>query len=283
MRTSFVKLLIFTFVACFGPTKAWSAEDDWPSKNFLPRFEVSLYRDIPLVVGSAAISLYGNYRASQMDKPLEDEIRPESRLLPWDKPIAGRYDENAARASQYVAVLGAMPLVLGGISIARDEATWGEFGAFTLMFAEALAIQNGINMLARSLEVWPRPYIYGKSGEALREAEDADAEAYGSFFSGHASAAFMVATFTSEWFSTIYPNSPYKSLVWTSTMSLAGFVGVLRIAAGKHYPTDVAAGALVGTGVSLAVIRAHKKPLRIGGNQISFWAVPNSVGTVVSF
>ena len=57
----------------------------------------------------------------------------------------------------------------------------------------------------------------------------------------------------------MYPSSPYSGLVWAGSLSLAGFVGALRIAAGKHYPTDVVAGALVGTGVSLSILGFHKK------------------------
>ena len=70
--------------------------------------------------------------------------------------------------------------------------------------------------------------------------------------------------FTGEWFSEMYPNSAYRPLVWAGTLSLAGFVGALRIAAGKHYPSDVVVGALAGTGISLAVIRLHKKSVRFG-------------------
>ena len=106
----------------------------------------------------------------------------------------------------------------------------------------------------------------------------------GAFFSGHASAAFTVAVFTGEWFSEMYPNSAYRPLVWAGTLSLAGFVGALRIAAGKHYPSDVVVGALAGTGISLAVIRLHKKSVRFGPVALSgLWAGPASAGASFAF
>ena len=113
-------------------------------------------------------------------------------------------------------------------------------------------------------------------GEA---AEKAEGEAYGSFFSGHTSAAFTVAVFTGEWFSEVYPSSPYRGIVWAGSLSAAGFVGILRIAAGKHYPSDVIVGALVGTGISLSVIRLH----RVKNERVSLIAGPNTLGMSVRF
>ena len=52
---------------------------------------------------------------------------------------------------------------------------------------------------------------------------------------------------------------------------------MLRIAAGKHYPTDVVVGALVGSGISLAVIQIHKKR----NNRFSLWAYPGGAGLTI--
>lgn len=109
-------------------------------------------------------------------------------------------------------------------------------------------------------------------------AEKAKGEAYGSFFSGHASAAFTVAVFTSEWFSNVYPNSANTGVVRALAFSLAGLESALRIAAGKHYPSDVAVGALVGTAVSYGILFMHKKR----NEKFSFWVGPNATGITFS-
>lgn len=214
-----------------------------------------------------------------MEVPSKEVVPGESRLLPWDRPIAGRYNENADKVSDWAAVLGAAPLCFGAWSWYRGDESGRDFATYTLMFAQALALQNGLNLLVRSMELWPRPYIYATEGEGLEKAESAKGEAYGSFFSGHASAAFTVAVFTGEWFSDVYPNSPYKDIVWASSLSAAGLVGALRIAAGKHYPTDVIVGALVGTGVSFSVIGLHKK----SGDRVSLYAGLNTAGFIARF
>jgi len=121
--------------------------------------------------------------------------------------------------------------------------------------------------------------MYAESGEGKEKADNAKAEANGSFFSGHATAAFTVATFTDQWFRTTYPNSPYKGIMRASAYSLATLESVLRIAAGKHYVTDVVVGALVGTGVSLGILEMH----RVRNEKFSVWVGPNVAGVTLRF
>lgn len=236
-------------------------------------YNVTLARDIPLTFFAAFASLYGNHALSEMEVPEEGPLE-KSKLLPWDRPVAGRYSKSADKASDWAAVLGVAPLALGAYSWNKGDASSYDFAAFSLMFAQSLAIQNGVNLIVRSLAFWPRPYIYAQNGSGYSEAKKAKGEAYGSFFSGHASAAFTVAYFTGEWFSEMNPASPYKKIVWASAFSAASLVGALRIAAGKHYPTDVFAGALAGVSISYAVIEIHKSP----SNRISLWGGFNSLG-----
>ena len=86
-----------------------------------------------------------------------------------------------------------------------------------------------------------------------------------------------MAVFTGEWFSEMYPQSPFRGVVWAGALSAAALEGVLRIAAGKHYPTDVVVGALVGSGVSLAVIEIHKKR----DERFSLWVYPGAAGLTI--
>ncbi|MBR2059242.1 MAG: phosphatase PAP2 family protein, partial [Fibrobacter sp.] len=245
---------------------------------------LTLEKDLPLTFFAAFGSIYGNYRLSHMAVTAREDLPAREDLLPWDRAVMGRYNKTVDDVSDWFAVLGAMPLALGAASWYRGDACGRDLAVYSLMFAQALALQSALNLTFRSMKFWPRPYIYAEDGAGARAAESAEGEAYGSFFSGHASAAFTVAVFTGEWFSEMYPNSAYRPLVWAGTLSLAGFVGVLRIAAGKHYPSDVVVGALAGTGISLAVIRLHKKSVRFGPVALSgLWAGPASAGATFAF
>lgn len=239
--------------------------------------------DVPVTVSAAAISIWGNVLYRGMDVPASEDMVGQSDLLPWDKPVAGRYSEFADNLSDGFSVLALAPFVFGGVAWHKGDTDGKGFAGLALMYVQALAIQNGLNYMARSLQLWPRPYMYAKEGDGAEAAAKAEregkGEAYGSFFSGHASAAFTVAVFTSEWFSETYPDSPYKGIVWASSLSLAGLVGALRVAAGKHYPSDVVVGALVGTGVSLAILRLHEKSAK----SVSFCAGPGFLGLNIPF
>jgi membrane-associated phospholipid phosphatase len=69
--------------------------------------------------------------------------------------------------------------------------------------------------------------------------------AMASFPSGHATTAFALAAVLSLW----YPR-------WTAAwLALAAIVGCSRIALGSHFPSDVAAGAILGVAVALAFSR----------------------------
>ena len=136
------------------------------------------------------------------------------------------------------------------------------------------------NILMKNIIARPRPYsdvssefyvLWVKAG-SLKESGF-------SFPSGHATAAFTVATFTDQWFRTAYPNSPYKGIMRASAYSLATLESVLRIAAGKHYFTDVLVGALVGTGVSFGILEMHKNR----DEKYSFWVGPNVAGITLRF
>lgn len=65
-----------------------------------------------------------------------------------------------------------------------------------------------------------------------------------SFPSGHTAGAFLFATITSV----VVPGSALLVYCW------AAAVGLSRVALGVHYPTDIGAGVLLGTGIGFAVM-----------------------------
>jgi membrane-associated phospholipid phosphatase len=270
---------VFFAVLCSAPL-ALSAPDtsllENPSSVPSRHYEVFVRLDVPLVLGITLTSALGVYQYYNMERVSAGEMKSSSNLLPWDRPFAGHYSDWATNVSHYSAVLAVAPLALAGYSWYKGDADAHDFGSFSLMLAEAFVLQNALNQIVRSSQLWPRPYMYSKGGKGAKKARDAHGEAYGSFYSGHASAAFTVAVFTGEWFSEIYPNSKYKSIVWASSFALAAGVGALRVVAGKHYPTDVVVGSLVGAGVSMGIIKMHE----ICKKNISFWVIPNNFGVI---
>lgn len=229
--------------------------------------------DIPLTVSAAMLALYGSYRLNEME--LQDKIVKKSDLLIWDRPWAGVWHPNADLASDVLSVFAITPLAIGVVSYFKDDIKGSEFGALTLMLLQTMAIQSGLNLMVRSTQLWPRPYIFSENGGDARFK----GEAYGSFYSGHASAAFSVAVLTSTWFQNTYSSSKYIPYLWATSLSLATTVSVLRVVAGKHYPTDVIAGALMGTLVSISVLKIHEHQ----SPSLSIQVGPNYLGVTRHF
>ena len=89
-----------------------------------------------------------------------------------------------------------------------------------------------------------------------------DEDSYKSFFSGHTSTAFAIGTSTAKMF-TNYSDID-KRIVWISALGLASATGYFRIAADKHYFSDVFVGAIVGSliGNTMFDKLTRKYPLR---------------------
>lgn len=87
-----------------------------------------------------------------------------------------------------------------------------------------------------------------------------------SFFSGHTSLAFGSAVFASTLFDHYYPESSLRPWVWGSSLAIASGMGYLRYASGKHFPTDIIVGALVGSAIGYVIPKLHKQKPRIASN-----------------
>lgn len=108
------------------------------------------------------------------------------------------------------------------------------------LYVGSSAVVNGIaTLLIKKLVKRPRPFNGQVKINAVYQPRQF------SFPSGHTSTAFTTATALSH----AYP----KWYVIAPAYLVAGSVGFSRLYLGVHYPTDVAAGAILGTGSALSM------------------------------
>ena len=113
-----------------------------------------------------------------------------------------------------------------------------DYQSLFLINIEIFALNGLITNVIKTAVGRQRPSSYFKTWENEDEGNL-------SFISGHTSYAFAIGTSTAMMLSREYPN--IKTAIWGTTMSLAVATGYFRIAADKHYMTDVIGGAVVGS------------------------------------
>lgn len=125
-----------------------------------------------------------------------------------------------------------------------------------LMNAEAMALTAALQAMSNVLASRERPY--GRDCGTIKPLQGRDCDSddrYYSFFSGHTSQAFVSAALVCSHNShlPLYGDGGGGVAACATSLTLAAATGVARIIGDQHYLTDVAAGALVGTLIGLAV------------------------------
>jgi len=97
-----------------------------------------------------------------------------------------------------------------------------------------------------------------------------------SFFSGHTSVSAASCVFAAEVFCAIKPNSRWKPWVRGGSFVLPATVGFLSYRTGKHFPTDVLTGWVIGSFIGWAIPQLHRidKSSKLGRIEI----LPNPSG-----
>jgi membrane-associated phospholipid phosphatase len=162
-----------------------------------------------------------------------------------DHWAAGLYSHNAGITSNLALFpLVGLPMAVTALEALQGGQSWGAAVSDGAVYAEAMLISSSLNLLVRSTGVHPRPLVYGRDVPASMRLSP---EASGSFYSGHANAAFLSAVYFSYTYSLRHPGSRYQAAIWAGSLGSAATVAGLRVAAGKHFLSDVVVGAALGS------------------------------------
>ncbi len=202
---------------------------------------------ISYLLGSVSLKLVtDDYREARLKGPVGPDTAVRSALVSETEDGRNRaasISDLSIYSSQAMVAFEA--LYVGFVRNSPD--------AGTQMFwigANALGLSLFVNTVAKYAFRRERP-----GDGACYDSDDPDCptEETVSFYSGHTAAAFSAAGVlcNNAFFIDVYTSTD----AWTnyiacgSTAVLAGFTGALRIAANKHYFTDVLTGAVVGAGI----------------------------------
>ena len=209
--------------------------------------------EILLLSGGGVATVAGVVAQRSLQGFTPEEIASLSRgdVNPFDRGATWQYSQGAGTASDYL-VYG---LIAAPVAALVDDQVGADWHTYLVMYAEAMLLTGATVQLVKPLVGRTRPYAYNdlvpleaKTGPDTRM----------SFYSSHTAFAFTSAVFLGTTYADYFPHSTWRPWVWAIALTTATAVGVLRYAAGEHFPSDILLGAAMGAGVGYAVPALHR-------------------------
>jgi membrane-associated phospholipid phosphatase len=171
----------------------------------------------------------------------------------FDRFATGLWSPAAATASDVLLVgTAAAPLLL----LAETGAGMSS-GDLLVMYSQTQLLQAATVAALKGAFGRIRPYAYNDDPRIAAQLAG-ERGAVRSFPSGHTATTFAAAVFMGEIHARLNPHDAARHWVRGGTLALAAVTGWLRIQAGRHFPTDVLAGAAIGALIGWAVPRLHE-------------------------
>ena len=171
----------------------------------------------------------------------------------FDRSATTQWSPTARDVSNgLVLPLMAAPLVLA-IATPGSRQSW----TVAAMYGQVLLVGNGLGELLNGVTNRTRPFAYNTDPDIPDEARF-EVEARRSFPSGHTTNAFAAAVFLSSVYAKLHPGSFARTWIWAGSLTLAATTGYMRYQGGKHFPTDIISGAIIGSLVGWGVPKLHE-------------------------
>lgn len=177
-----------------------------------------------------------------------------------------------------------VPLAAYGLDAAfvlTSGGTVKEWAVDALVITEAIVAASDLNQFVKFSMGRERPFVHDLASDG-KGGTSSPGDNNLSFYSGHTALGFSAAVSAG----TIATMKGYKAApwIWATGLTIAATTGYLRIAADKHYFTDVALGALTGAAIGFAVPYLHRpcveggRPCVTGLSATPAWGGGGTVG-----
>jgi len=248
MRAHYGRTTALALLACLSLCAPAPAQERFP-------YELKPWLDAGLTAGGVALvgGAVAVYLGQDPLTPDEIAALDPADLNGFDRSASEQWSTAAADVSDVLVwTMMAAPVGLA-IATPGSRPSW----TVAAIWGEALLLNNGVVQLIKGVANRTRPYVYNDDPDIPGELR-LEVGARRSFPSSHTANAFASAVFFSSVYAKLHPDSPARPWVWAGTMTLAATTGYLRYRAGKHYPTDLIGGAVIGSLVGWGVPKLHE-------------------------
>lgn len=217
----------------------------------------SLAVDLPVTAAASLVWLGGEVAKGALvpescrwcaPGPLEDSV---ARGAAWPSlTLAGSLSDVGVYGVLPAAVVGALLL-----ATAHEGRLGVRIGWDLLLIAQAVVVAQAAAQVTKLLVVRERPFVHWlEPNQKPHTAQPSDNNL--SFYSQHTDFAFALVL--SGWTVARMRGLTWANLVLYVGLPLATGVGYLRMAAGKHYLSDVLVGAALGSAFGVLVPALHQ-------------------------
>ena len=238
----------------------------YAQKNDFP-YELKLKKEIFYTgIGLGAFTLYEMEKSSKkkLTKSYINNLKIEN-VNKFDRRTINNWDpdKNKLRESfePAICMAAATGTALAGLKFNAYKSPVNKMITLGTMYAEGLLITWGMKNCSKIYIDRNRPYVYNNAVpiEQILKSENNQ-----SFYSGNAAIMFYNTAFISKVYSDLFPNSKLKYIILGLGVSWSTYSGWLSVKSGKHFKSDVIAGAVIGAATGYLIPKLH---LRKGINR----------------
>ncbi len=245
IKTLLIVILVL-FIGCTGTFSSVNAQSIEP-------YELDWKKEAPILATGTftQLTFFILHRKSEPLTEQQIAALDPLKVPTFDRYSLNHYSTKAAKLSDIL--LYTAPLV--PLSLLADKPVRENLGTTMAIYGETMLLTSGITALTKQLASRTRPYAY-MSEVPLDKKQHLDTKM--SFFSGHTSSAAASYFLFAKTYHDYHPNSDWKPVVWASSATVPALMAYLRCRGGKHFPSDVIVGYIVGAAIGILVPEIHK-------------------------
>lgn len=211
------------------------------------RFDIRGWPDAAVVTVGAVLSAVPLFVSDSVASPCPCD---PARLPALDRRVTGPVEEGPASWSD-ATLAATLGLAGAGLLLSRPGESWDARAEDLAVWGQAVLFTNGVTQALKTVVGRPRPYVYDAAPTGNVSRDDV-----ASFPSGHTSNAFAAAA--AYWSIQQRRGTAGKHTIEVvGLFALATATAGFRVAAHKHFPTDVLAGAVLGTAIGWVLPQVH--------------------------